>query len=87
MRTMEELYAFAEGYQRALQAEREFMSADVSAMDDWVVWGGYDINFAGRDYSTNVSKPFALAVDAYRAGWKDDIGNPLYSFIIEGESK
>ena len=83
MKELKELRAFCEGYLEGLLA----CNATVPAIDDWVVWGGYDINFAGADYSGHAKKDTDLHVDAYKAGWTDTPGDPLHSFTIQGESK
>ena len=83
MKELNELRAFCEGYLEGLMA----CNATVPAIDDWVVWGGYDINFAGADYSGHAKKDTDLHVDAYKAGWTDTPGEPLHSFTIQGESK
>jgi hypothetical protein len=80
MKTIEELKAFCEGFARNLSAE------DVACADYWVIWGGYDINFVGADFSDRV-KEGEMLCDAYRAGWVDDIGAPVHTFIVKGESK
>lgn len=80
MRTLTELRAFCEGYHQGLPDE------DKCGADDWVVWGGYDINFAGYEYSGHAMSPVDLHVDAYKAGWTDSIGDPLHSFTIQGET-
>ena len=87
MKTREELQAFCEGYAQGLTNERAFYGTPLSGCDDWVVWGGYDINFAGAEYSSLIKDDGSLRVDAYKAGWKDAIGEPIHSFTIEGESK
>jgi hypothetical protein len=56
--------------------------------DDWVVWGGYDINLAGGEYAEDAGGD--LAVFAYPAEWAGDLPpEPLHQFITttEGESK
>lgn len=83
MKTLEELQDFCEGYLDGLLA----CNARVFGIDDWVLWGGYDINFAGADYSTHVKNDNDLRVDAYKADWTDDIGEPVHSFTITGKSK
>lgn len=81
MKTLNELRAFCEGYYRGMPDEEKYNA------DDWVIWGGYDINFAGADYSVHAKTDNALRVDAYKAGWTDSIGDPIHSFDIIGESK
>ena len=83
MKTLNELRAFCEGYLEGLMA----CNTRVFDIDDWVIWGGYDINFAGADYSVHAKTDNALRVDAYKAGWTDSIGDPIHSFDITGESK
>ena len=78
MKTLQELRAFCEGYLEGLLA----LHATVPTLDDWVVWGEYDINFAGADYSGHAKNENSLHVDAYRAGWTDSIGEPLHSFTL-----
>jgi hypothetical protein len=78
MKTLEELRAFSEGYLQGLWA----CNASVQGIDDWVVWDEYDINFAGADYTGHAKNDNDLHVDAYKAGWTDSIGEPLYSFTI-----
>lgn len=76
MKTYEELMAFCEGYARGLH------DVDKYNADDWIVWGGYDINFAGAMYSAYAKTDTDLRVNAYKAGWTDTIGDPLHSFTI-----
>jgi len=77
MKELNELRAFCEGYR--------FAATDLPATDDWVVWGGYDINFAGMDYSQHAETDQDLRIDAYKAGWTDSVGEPIHSFTIYGE--
>ena len=86
MKTEAELRAFCEGYLKASLACYAVRQAWAS-WDDWVVWGGYDINFTGAEYSSLIKDDGSLRVNAYKAGWKDAIGEPIHSFTIEGESK
>ena len=44
MRTIEELRAFCDGYAHGLIT----MLTTLQSVDDWVVWGGYDITLQGR---------------------------------------
>ena len=73
MKTLDELRTFCEGYR--------FAAPDLPNTDDWVVWGGYDINFAGAEYSSHATDT-DLRVDAYKAGWTDNIGDPIHSFTV-----
>jgi hypothetical protein len=65
------LHAFCEGYRLAMLNERTPAGDTLASTDDWVVWGGYDINFAGADYSGHAKHDNDLHVDAYKAGWTD----------------
>ena len=72
MKTLIELRAFCEGYAKALVSDRAIYgnsSLDTLAgCDDWIVWGEYDINFAGSEYSYHAKRDVDLHVDAYKAG-------------------
>ena len=90
MRTIEELKAFCEGYLEGLLA----CNADIHDWDDWVLWGGYDIQFSGPhwdDLAPDDGK--TLACDVYKAGWKLLPSQPTHRFTVttttatEGESK
>lgn len=82
MKTLEELKAFCQGYLEGTLA----CNADIAEWDEWVIWGGYDINFAGAEYSQHASDD-SLRCDAYKAGWVGNIGDPIHSFTInQGEA-
>ena len=81
MKTAEELKSFCAGYLEGALA----CNAELAEWDDWVIWGGYDVNFAGADYS-DLAKEKGLRCDAYKAGWVDNIGDPIHSFTIEGNT-
>jgi hypothetical protein len=83
MKTLIELRAFCEGYAKALGNEAD---SELAGCDDWVVWGEYDINFAGSEYSYHAKKGGDLHVDAYKAGWVNTPGEPIHSFTIFGET-
>lgn len=78
MRTIEELKAFCEGYIDGLLA----CNADHHDWDDWVVWGGYDINFVGQAYTSEELGDAALLVVAYPAGWEGELPDHLHSFTV-----
>ena len=78
---LEELKAFAEGYLQALIAERDFFELTLTTFDDWVVWGGYDINFTGADYGYEVCNG-DLEVHVYPEGWEGELPTPLHRFIV-----
>ena len=82
MKTLEELKAFCEGYKQCYFGS---VDMDIGGIDDWVVWGGYDINLTGCEYAQDIDDD-QLAVNAYKAGWTTDIGDPIHVFTI-GESK
>jgi hypothetical protein len=83
MKTLIELRAFCEGYAKALGKE---VDGELAGRDDWIVWGEYDINFAGSEYSYHAKKGDDLHVDAYKAGWVNALGAPIHSFTIYGET-
>lgn len=87
MKTLQELRAFCEGYAMGIANHPEALAATLEDTDDWVVWGGYDINFAGAEYSSHAKNDNDLRVDAYKAGWTDSIGEPLHSFTVWGETE
>jgi hypothetical protein len=76
------LHAFCEGYRLAMLAKCDHTNDTLASTDDFVGWGGYDINFAGADHSGHAKNDNDLHVDAYKAGWTDTIGDPVYSFTI-----
>ena len=71
MKTLDELKTFCEGYRNALD--------NLASTDDWVTWGGYDINFIGSDYAEQADELFCIAYDA---NWTDNLGNPLHWFNV-----
>jgi hypothetical protein len=83
MKTLIELRAFCEGYAKALGKE---VDGELAGCDDWIVWGEYDINFAGSEFSYHAKKGDDLHVDAYKAGWVNTPGEPIHSFTIYGET-
>ena len=85
MKELNELRAFCEGYAIGLANERAIYGTPMSGTDDWVVWGEYDINFAGAAYSGHAKNDNDLHIDAYKAGWTDSVGEPIHSFTIYGE--
>lgn len=76
-KTFEELQAFAEGYQRA-RLTTEITLADV---EDWVEWGGFDVNLTGS-YLIDGLGDYDLHVSAYPAGWREVLPSVIYSFIV-----
>ena len=81
MKTFEELKAFCEDYLKAKLAEG---NGDVSDTDDWVQWGGYDLNLFGSYYSVHLNdNTKALTVDAYPDGWTDVLPDALHTFNVQ----
>ena len=80
MKTLEELKTFAEGYRACVVALEQAQHTD-----DWVVWGGYDINFAGREYAAFTYND-DLRVNVYPAGWGHELPDPIYSFTVGEEA-
>jgi hypothetical protein len=88
MKTIDELKAFCEGYIEALIAAK----ADLYDWDDWVLWGGYDIQFNGPYYDELApDDERSLVCDVYKAGWEGNLPPTLHRFVVtstnQGESK
>lgn len=80
MRTIEELKAFCEGYLKAKMLEHD---NDVSGVDDWFRWGGYDLNIFGSYWSTRLGDSItALSVDAYPEDWEHTLPDALHTFDV-----
>ena len=86
MKSLNELRAFCEGYRLGLTNDRAFYGATLAGLDDWIVWGGYDINLIGSEYSSNAQEENDLHIAAYPANWRDNLPEPIHSFTI-GEDK
>ena len=86
MKSLNELRAFCEGYRLGLTNDRAFYGATLAGLDDWIVWGGYDINLIGSEYSSNAQEENDLHIAAYPANWVDNLPDPIHSFTI-GEDK
>ena len=82
MKTREELQAFCEGYVQGLTDERAFYGTPLSGCDDWVIWGGYDINFVGQDYTSEALGDAALLAVVSPAGWEGNLPDHLYTFTV-----
>lgn len=87
MKTLNELRAFCDGYRLALVYERAFHGETIKTIDDWLVWGDYDINFAGSEHSGHAKKDNDLHCVVYPAGWVNNLPEPLHSFTIFGEAE
>ena len=79
MKTLNELRAFCEGYRFGLVND---LTNDLAGLDDWIVWGGYDINLMGSDVSGHVKEETDLHIAAYPANWVDNLPEPIHSFTI-----
>ena len=77
MKTLNELRAFCEGYRTAL------LGTDLSHVDEWVVWGGYDINIFGKEWGIRIVDEQALSVDAYPLGWQGDLPEAIHTFDMQ----
>ena len=86
MKSKEELVAMCEGYLEGLLA----CNADLYDWDDWVLWGGYDIQFNGPYLDEGAPDKRSLVCDVYRAGYDSLPSQPMHRFVVtspEGESK
>ena len=86
MKSLNELRAFCEGYRLGLTNDRAFYGATLAGLDDWIVWGGYDINLIGSEYAGQAKEENDLHIAAYPANWVDNLPDPIHSFTI-GEDK
>jgi len=77
--TYQDIVAFCETY----KANALRKSEDLSGIDDWVRWGGYEINLFGSYYSLRIEgKDAALSVSVYPSGWTDNLPESLYEFDL-----
>ena len=84
MKTLEELKAFCEDWHKHAVAEH---SGDVSGLDEWFRWGGYDLNIFGAHYSVELSDAgdnSALIVCAYPGDWSTQLPEPIHQFTLKG---
>lgn len=82
MKTIDELRAFCEGYLDGLLA----CNTDIYDWDDWVLWGGYDIQFNGQHWDEMATDERTLVCDAHKAGWKGNLPAPLHRFTVTARS-
>ena len=78
MRNYHEMTAFCQGYLEGALA----CNATLSDWDDWVIWGGYDINFVGQDYAGEATTEKELSVVVYPKDWTGALPDHLYSFVV-----
>jgi hypothetical protein len=79
MKTLQELQIFCKGYIEGLRAH----NADLYDWDDWVLWGGYDIQFNGAHWdemATNDDR--TLVCDVYQAGYDILPSTPMHRFTV-----
>lgn len=79
MKTVEEIRTFAEGYHSALRHQ----GVDITDVDDWVLWGGYDLNIFGA-YLADGLADVALRVAVYPGDWEKCLPPELHIFDIGG---
>lgn len=85
MRTLTELRAFCEGYRLAAMAN--LPNKDLSDLDEWFRWGGFDLNLYGSYWGIRAEgQPQTLCVEAYPEDWADVLPAPIHSFDITGET-
>jgi hypothetical protein len=77
MKTLEQLKIFCEGYARAYVMN---VDMDLTDVDDWLEWGGYDINLIGLNHAEQAGD--GLYVAAYPDNWRDTLPDPIYTFNI-----
>lgn len=78
MKTLDQLQAFCEGYLAAASSD------DLSNWDDWVTWGGYEIQFNGQDLDRLATNAYSLACDVYFAGFEDlSSAQLLHRFAVQ----
>ena len=73
MKTLEQLKDFAAGYRAATH--------DPACIDDWLEWGGYDLNICGSDSISGLSEN-DLVVYAFPEGWRQTLPEPIHTFIV-----
>lgn len=77
MKTLDELKIFCEGYSRAYAMN---VDTDLSEVDDWLEWGGYDINLVGSYLAEQAGD--GLYVAAYPDNWTGTLPEPIHTFTI-----
>lgn len=84
MKTLDELKAFCEGFRTASLAEE---SGDLSQLDEWLTWCGYQINIFGEHWGIRIEgDKTALSVDVYPQRWKDgQLPDALHTFDLVGQ--
>lgn len=73
---------FAIGYLHGLTSTTP---ENLSAVDDWVVWHKYELNFIGTTYTSADMDENALLVVVYPRDWMDRLPESMFSFIVEKE--
>lgn len=73
MKTLEQLKDFAAGYRAA--------TYDPACTDEWLEWGGYDLNICGSEHIGGLSE-HDLIVYAFPEGWRETLPEPIHTFIV-----
>lgn len=76
--TFKELKAFCEGY---VLSYFNNVDMDTGEIDDWVKWGGYDINICGANFA-DVGDDDCLVL-AYPEYWEKTLPDPIHKFSLE----
>ena len=83
MESIETLTIFCEGY---LRAYINNVDMDTSHVDDWITWGGYDINLCGAEYADVGDKDFQVCAypenSTRRTSTTDRDPDPIHKFTI-----
>ena len=81
MKTLDELKAFCAEWHKQALIDHE---GDVSGLDEWFEWGGYDLNIFGSYYSVGLEDNTAtLMVAAYPGDWSKQLTDPIHLFILK----
>jgi hypothetical protein len=84
MKTLEELKAFCIEWHKAALVD---FDGDVSGLDEWFRWGGYDLNIFGSHYGVALEdETTALMVAAYPDNWSKQLPEPIHTFVLTGET-
>lgn len=83
MTEQEKLEIFCQGYLEGVLAS----VTDADCVDDWVLWGGYDINLTGRDYDQGAQDERELACSVYMEGWEVLPSTPMFRFTVKAHNQ
>ena len=82
MKTLEELKAFCNDWRNQALIDH---SNDISGLDEWFEWGGYDLNIFGAYYSIELDDAgdnTRLMVSAYPGGWHTQLPEAIHTFSL-----